>query len=516
MSVSPKVFLSFSSADSIIVRRLIHSFKSQNIDVWDYSRSGEEIDPGKVIKYALDSEIKASDYFFPLVSSNSTNQDIGRFTHYEVKKAIEYGMLTQGRIIPLLLESDPPQKEWPGEYRNLQEVLYLELDPEDNKKYQTTIVRICRYLNVEYRSPYLGDTRLPFEERFQNEIREKVVSNALYDDLMQIINEFSRYYAEKEWVEAYELINYFILFCKDKLPEKQLYYPRIIKGVCELHLGQFLEAEETFRESTRLPECDENAYGGLGQVYYRQDKYNMALTEFKKALRKCPVNLNKEIRFDILLIEIELGKRQINDSVLDEFNLDNLPDEEAVEILNTKGIVLYQRGFLLESLKTFEDAFKLGIANSTSVIYKFIILRKLGRFRDAIELLENETRVSDEALLYQYLADSYWEEGAKSCNENYKNKAINIYEEKLCKSPHIKRQFVIDLARLYFWMSNAEKVQECSRKVLDRKYFKLPSNNEDFFYDGFANYLLGDNVRAQYDYERSENCFEWYYDKYLR
>ena len=56
-----------------------------------------------------------------------------------------------------------------------------------------------------------------------------------------------------------------------------------------------------------------------------------------------------------------------------------------------------------------------------------------------------------------------------------------------------------------------QSAKKLARSVLDRSQFGLPVSANDFFCDGFANWLLGNRERANYDFERSGLSSENHY-----
>ena len=56
-------------------------------------------------------------------------------------------------------------------------------------------------------------------------------------------------------------------------------------------------------------------------------------------------------------------------------------------------------------------------------------------------------------------------------------------------------------------------MEEVCKNMINESRIKLPVNHEDFYYDGFAWYLLGNYERAIYDYERSKE-YDLYYSEY--
>ena len=489
----------------MFVRRLFFSLKSQKIDVWDYSQRGEEIPPAKLITDVLEKQIAASDYLIAVVSDNSTDEGIGRFTHHEVKTAILKGMLEQGGILPIVLLTNPP-KGWYGAYAELEGLLHLDVDEKDSKQYEEVIEKICRYLAVRYIPPFLGDSRMPLSERFVEEIKDLNLPVAQYGELMLIMDDFTRKFSERDWFESEKLISYFLMVSRYKIPEGQFYYPQIIKGICELQMGRFMEAEESFLQVIKNPSRDENSFGGLGQVYFRQQRYEEALEMYRQAHKICPRGKDLEIRFNVLGTQIEMGVDDFDASFLEEIDMTEQVPEDWLKVMNMKGIAYFKIGELSKALAVLESMRQQNLYDITSITYHYLVLRDMGQSTEAINLLNREAEHQDDLSLYHHLADLYLKLGMVT-------EALDIYKNKLCQSQRRTRQFMVEYARILNAIGEKEMVQEVCEMVLNRKYFRNPRTTEDFYYDGFANYLLGEYARARYDYERSSGFIDKYYDE---
>ncbi|MCX6842182.1 MAG: tetratricopeptide repeat protein [candidate division WOR-3 bacterium] len=508
MTPCPRVFISFSSRDIAFARELFDSLMRQPVDVWDYSQRGEEIPVGSPIPTYLREQIAASDYFVPLLSANSTDPAIGRFTTLEVRHAIDCGMLQQHRIIPVVLTDREPGSLG-GPYDELRDTMHLDVDTRDWRSLEGLVQRLCGVLSLDY-VPWIPDhPRLPFAERLRAELRDSDLSRAEYRDLGTLVAEFTRAFADGRWRAALELVTYFVMACRYRLPSSAPYYPLIVKGVCELQLGLLAEAETTFRQAVQHPRHDENGVGGLGHVYFRQKRHDEALAAYEKALAICPKGEELEIRFNILSTRVELNGHELDPGVLADFDTEQLPPEEKLDVLNLRGLVAYRQGKLADAARHFSLMRQQGIYDTTSLLYHCSALRDARRCDEAVLLLESEAEKRKDTNVYHYLADLYLKTGKVPA-------ALTLYERKLCPDPVRGRQFTIEFARVLYATAGKAKLREVCERVLDRRHFRNPATPEDFFYDGFANYLLGNLDRARYDYERSAGFCKTYYDELLR
>jgi tetratricopeptide (TPR) repeat protein len=531
-----KIFISFSSNDLEFVREFFYRLKSQNLRIWDYSQRGDEIPFGEEITGYLKKQIDNSEYFISIISKNSTDKHIGRFTRLELSRAIDNGMLEKNKIIPVILNGEKPDIN--DLYQNILNGVFFECRQDDSDQIEKVVEKICNYLGVKYNSPFMADSRLPFKEKFKEEILSNIsVTNSNYNELMTIIDDFFKFYPNN-WLKAWDCISYFIykwnfLFQEnsyypqdeadnktavhnfkndnysglEEASMKELYYPQIIKGICALQLGKFTEAEEIFLRAAGHAKKNEICFGGLGQVYYRQGRNRKALESYFEALKYSTKGPNLEIKFNILSLQHEMGiMDNVYSDILDELKNQKLHEDDYIKVLNLEAGLKYQNKLYIEAIAILDKLIKKGIHDETTVIYYYFCLRELGKYNEALNFLKKESETRDEEILYHYLALYYVQ--LKKINES-----LVIYEKKLCDFKYRTRRYFVEYARLLKYNKNREKMITTCELVLDHIHFDNPQKPEDYYYDGFANYLLGRDERAKYDFERSGNLFQ-YYDEY--
>ncbi|MEO0082551.1 MAG: toll/interleukin-1 receptor domain-containing protein [candidate division WOR-3 bacterium] len=504
----PRLFISFSSRDVDFVRRLFNSLKSQGAEVWDYSRREEGITPGHDIPEVLRRQIDGSDYFITVVSRNSMDPAVGRFVRLELEHALSCGMLGQGRIIPVVLLDRVPES-WRGPHKQLETTLHLDLRSDDARQYDDLIVRICRLIAIPYSPPYLGDLRLPFAKRFQDELREVITSPALYDELAVAADDFARKFAAHQWQEADEAVGYIFVAARYKLPETRLYFPLIARAICQLQMGRFGDAEELLMTAIQHPRKDENSYGALGQLYFRSQRYEEALQAFERALELCPPDERLELQFNILGTRIQLGQIPDGAEVLAGFDRAALDPDELAEVEKMEAIVKYKQGRLNQALTILDRLRSSGRDDPAAAVYAFLCLSESGRRQEALDRLRADARRLDDTILHHYLASF-----CLSIGEH--EEGLRIFREVLCAPGRRTRQFMVEYARALTTLGRSREAGQVCRQVLSREFFRAPATAEDFFYDGFANYLLGHGERARYDYERSAGFCKVYYDELMR
>lgn len=487
---------------------LFSSLAVQHVDVWDYSREGEQLTLARPIEESLAGKIGHCDYFLAIVSASSTDALLGCCTDFEVQSAIGAGLSKRGRLLPLLLVTSPPA-EWRGAYKGLEGLLHVKLNPSDQRQFDVAVRRICEYLSVPYVPPILNDPRVFFSRRFQQEMNSQKVTPAEYVDLMNIITDCAEKVAQNKWEEAGKLISLFLTLTDVKVPGVSFYYPQIIKGVCELQAGNFESAKRTFAQATEHPLRDENSFGGLGHAYFYQHRYDEAIAAFRKALDLQPAD--KSIEFNIVGALLHAVTPVGEVTLPNTLDLAELSPENRVKFEKMKGIALIVRGEYEDAVEVFSLMASRAPLDAASAIYYCRALEACGQLNAAIAILRREAERQDDLNLYHHLADAYLRAGMS-------RESLHVYEDRLCRHGCWTRQYLVDYARILNAIGgvrNRVKMLEVCQKVLDPKNFcaSLPTA-EDFYYMGFANYLLGNHELAHYDYERSGRIFE-YYDEFV-
>lgn len=500
----PKLFVSFSSKDEEAFSMLLSSLAVQHVNVWDYSREGEQLPLGHHLKGSLAGKIKLCDYFLAIVSASSTDESLGRNTDFEVHTAVESGLSERGRLLPLFLVTSPPTK-WRGAYERLEGLLYVELNPSDQRRFDDAIRRICEYLSVPYVPPILNDPGVFFSRRFKEEMNNQKVAPAEYKDLMDIIIGCAERITRDEWDEAERLISLFLALSAVKLPGVSFYYPQIMKGVCELQAGRFEAAERTFAQATEHPQRDENSFGGLGQAYFYQKRYDEALVASRKALELQPAD--KSIEFNIMGVLLHADSVTGGACLPDNLDGAVLTAEDRIKVDKMKGIAHIGRGEYEDAIKVFELIEGRAQLDVASVIYYSRALEACGHREAAMALLRREASRQGNLNLYHHLADKYLKAGRI-------NEGLRVYQNQLCGPGCRTRKYLVEYAYVLYavgGVTNVVRAREACEQVLDSENFGAsPLTTEDFYYTGFANYLLGNHERARYDYERSGGLLEYY------
>ena len=206
-------------------------------------------------------------------------------------------------------------------------------------------------LGVRYRPQIVAHQRLPLFERFEAELSAlgAEASNAFFTEMGILAQGFGERYSVSDWRGAYKLIGRFCDRLLDRWPAVDFYYPWIVKGVCELHLEQFVNAEQTFTALISHPLCDENAHAGRGHACFGQRKLRRALTDYltASAVARRAQRSDAEIEINSVNALIELGE-PVPDAILSP-NLDTVLDQDLAKVKLLRGVALAKLGRLHEA-----------------------------------------------------------------------------------------------------------------------------------------------------------------------
>jgi len=278
----------------------------QGIGFWDYSDLDQSISPGEEIRKRLFQEIDRAMYMVVLISNSSLDPLRGSWCLQEMEHAIASGLDQEGRFIPVLLV---PKKDlhypFPGSHLN--EKLHFHFLNTPESVVEFTIL-ICRKLNKNYLPPVEAHPNLPFWKLFREEVMGLAHSNNYHLELMKTLGEFNEYYKKYAIEKSFDLISYFLITCKIKIPDYQPYYPLLVRAVCETELELLDQALETYCEAERIHPSDQDAIGGKGTVYFKMKLYHEALSCFERIIRDTHVTNKTNARINLIITKLSMEK----------------------------------------------------------------------------------------------------------------------------------------------------------------------------------------------------------------
>jgi tetratricopeptide (TPR) repeat protein len=505
-----EVFISFSSKDRP-VGKLFSALRVQNVKCWDYSAKGQELPLGQPLGACLKSKIDSCDYFIAVISPNSIDPEFGDDAMLEVRYAIASGKKTRNRLLPLLLNNPSQWRDVYPEFRQ-DHTVWDVFDFENESSFENTMRRICEWLSVPYVPSSLRHPHAFFSNLLLAEIEGQEMQKADFVTLILQSDEFGRHMLNEEWSEALESTGLLISLAKRVVPPVSLHFPLVMRGFCELQLKQYATAEETFLQATTNQDLGSNpmlglGYAGLGHTYASLQRFDESLTAFQKAVEFAA---DDYLHFTHQAAILSAGGKTVDQSVFHLFDDATLSPAERLKLITLKGALHYKNREYGQAITVFRDL-RLEELDESATIFYSLALRENGEVANAIHILSSVAERTKSVSLYHYLADTYWNAGESM-------RALRVYEAHLClvETPSdYARQLLVEYARMLRTIEGDRSIEArgaCERAV-DLKVLPLTHSKADFFYLGFAHYLLGKKETARYFFENSLGFSADYYDQ---
>jgi|GEM_PF-6618903 tetratricopeptide (TPR) repeat protein len=529
MSKPSSVFLSFSSRDMKFANEIMAVLKYQGVDIWDYSNEIESIEAGTDIEERLKSEIRQRDVFVPMVSPNSMDLSVGRYTRLETDYAIKSGKT----IIPVVLPDSPEPAQWLPPYSMLLNLLYLRFEFMDDKDFIRNLVILCQKLGAGFQPLDESHPRLPFWSFFRAEIHDIPKSNYHYGLLMSILWGFNKCFFMEEWVQAENRIGLFIRNCEYLVPDYAMFYPYIVHAVCLRHMAKYDEAEKEYLKAmeSRPGYGLENIYGGLAGVYLEKEDYEKSFHWYERSLKESTAGLNGDEKFNFVVASLHAEKevsRELSDFVL---GLEPIKfGKEAKYLYNAKACLLYLKGMLHDSIGMLnaglqanchdENTFLFYIRSMLAIVRKSLEgSEESGKFLARFSIEPNE----DSACVFlihmvKRAVDLYYPHSKKlsRCLVELSKKRGDFEQARAFFETYIlgennSREDLMEYALLLFHLGKKHAAAEMAKKVLGMSLKQLPANHREMYFEGMAYYLLDQKESADFCY-RNANLGLGYYD----
>ncbi len=508
MRETPRLFVSFSSRDYPFVRRLFASLRRQPLELWDYSLEGQEIPGGRRIVDYLQNRVANCDCFVPVVTPNSMK------SHYvaaEVACALELGSRAELVLVPLVSQECCPEKDWLAPYAGLAPYRFYRFDFALPTWLEQTVARLCRDLGIAYCRPPMDDPHLPFLDRLNRELdrrcpRRSERTISIYCRLEELRDDLVAALQAGDFELAIARAEFFTSTCEYEFPDQKFYYPYVAKAVCLLLSGRQMQAIDVLRELLGHPDVDENTYAALGYVRECQGAYAEALAYYAEAARADP--RDPTARRGVILNSLLVGQTDGLQRCLAELESLCRTAFDRHRTKELKAYALVCAGAIQEGLATYDELVREGSMEARIVINYSQALWEAGNPLQALALLRRfKTTFLQDAEFLHHLALR-----AFQCREE--KEAGACFVELLRRQPP-KRNWLIDAAQAYWCMGNHALARQVATRALTDETLPMPSTREDFYCDGFANYILGRHDRADYDFGRSRHPAEDHYSQIL-
>jgi tetratricopeptide (TPR) repeat protein len=505
----PRVFVSFSSQDRELARRLFARLGAQPVDLWNYADEAEEIPGSADIPSYLKGQIDRSEWFLPLVTANSFGSNYARL---EVEHALARARGCPLRIVPLIPANAPPPEIWPRPYSRLVSIRHRTADFLSRERLEALLVELCSDMQVPYLPLPTMDPRLPFMDRFAVEVericaKREQHDRAVYQRLMRILAEFQQAFEDADFPLAYSRMAFFISMCEYEYEGERLYYPYVVKGVCEIALGRLREARETFGSLRSHARCDESVFGALGYICQQQGMYDEALEFYTRAAR-----LDSEdaaAKTGVVQSSLLAGHEINIDRVFSEIESRPLEHEaDRVKVRLLKAVALASAGRLAESLTEYSRLTGEGHTGPDVLVNHAIALVEARRPRDARDMLVRLGGATPEATVLHRAASLSFQIGDLGAS-------LDLFKSLVERFPTV-RQYRIDAAQALWRAGDRQGARAVCEPLIVPGALPLPASEGDFFCDGFANWFHGRGDRADYDFSRSRISPEKHYRNLVR
>lgn len=494
-----RTFVSFSSKDYAVVRRLLARLKVQPLPpLWDYSCEGEEIPGGVDITPFLTKRIDDSDLFIPVVTSNSHDSQYSQYTRAEVAHALDCRESGRLKIIPLVDREFEKKSVWEEPFNHLRSLCYYKVNFSSPKDMEAAIYRICLDMAVPHVPLPVEGSRLPFMQKFEDELACEVPANSertnsIHCRLHHALINFTVSFESGDYRQAANAMEFFISTCEYEFPKKKFYYPYIVKAICLMSLGDWTEAQEILFALLRHEGVDENAFGALGYIKQHQGCYEEAASYYREALMRD--SKDPAAASGVLINNVLSGNLQAIEKYLAimENGASEQPVRDRIKIDKVKAHALAVVGRSREAEVIWQRLVAEGVAEPSDAINLSRVLVDLKRHEDGIRILERFLASYPGSLeLLHRLATLYWLTGRQE-------EAVVYFKSLIEKSPN---NFQYRYDHLYSLWKMGQKEPACTA-AQQFLHLGFPNGTDDFFRIGFANWVLGHGERAFYDFERS-------------
>ncbi len=489
-----KTFLSFSSRDTF-VPRLLTRLQAQSLNVWDYSVEGDEIPGGETITSYLRDRVGKCTLFLPVVSLNSLRSP---FTAAEVECALNRHVDGGLRIIPLVERSVLDIDLWPGPYAGLRAIRYHFFGGgvEARAQMEDAVARVCQDVGVPFFGLVADTPRLPLMERVDRELMQRVPrdterSNILYARLDKAIRVCKLGLEQGDYAQALKAIEYFTAMVENEYEGETFYYPYVARAVCLIAVGRLPESVQALTALRLHPECEESLFGALGYVRQAQGLFAEAAELYREALRRDPSD--PAAATGVVVNELFAGEKVVDlpkaCSVIETGRY--LTEDEREQAQEALALGLAGMGQSEQAAAIFFKKVRERQATPSTYINLANVLVDMRRHTEARELLLQAWKEhSEDAELGCHLVRYFLETGQYGEAVPIANRVTELLPD-----------------RLYVWFERliVERRAGCKDALQTAEHLAkmLPNTKEDFYYIGYANWVLGRHERAMYDLERS-------------
>jgi tetratricopeptide (TPR) repeat protein len=477
-----RVFISYSSAESGIVRRLHSDLRRSSVDVWAYDDDGAL---GVDFVQEIEQQILASDVFC-LIDSPSARAS----PHVRMECGVALDESSGGKIRQRAICLAAAPGSWRDDvlFPGQNQLRYFDLHTD----YRAGIERLCAFLGTTYR--WLFD--VPRDQEFQDEVATIALP---WDFAMDLERMYARYRQKinTEPRVAEGALEMLLSECRDR--EVRLLTPLIALALLFADTQRLELSQRTFESASEFFPNDPRGWGGAGAAAYHRARFDEAQPAFRKALALIDASGDerhiKERPNVLAYLAQSLGA--CGQSAAGVALLSGYPDSALTPRLQfTKGQLMRVSGrdvdaeSILSRLTCDPDVVRgLGYALFIELADCYHSLRRVAREEQV--LIQGIDALPVEGELYR-------RHGALLAREHRFVEARMAYETAMTLEPD-RIKFAAELGLMLKAQGKGRDVAQLVQPLLDR----TPISAEERYFLGLAHFLVGAKQVARREYDRS-------------
>ena len=506
-----QVFLSFSSRDERLVAVFMEGLARQQIKYWDYLKPGERISPGEPILDRCKRMIEGSSHVFAFVTGATCDSVAGKYPQEEVRHALTVNKAKGVPIIIPVFDKCSPINALGEPYTELTGLLRLMVDANAPPTIEDAISRFCiEALDRIPKSLLPIDPRLNLIERLGCELESLSKIDRTGTVRMRLAAKaFSEMASAPvpQWNKCLRQIDAIIGVAEEYDLSHKLYFPIIMKGLCEVELMHLDEAEKTFTEAIENgPSSDIHGHAGLALVAQCRGQYGSAA----RILASLGTNGSWELHYNLAVALLSEGNEANIDieAILSHVVLDKLQQDDQCRI----SVVLGSQHLRNDRLEMAESLFLrvLGPASGADREELYVAALRLsetyvilGHYDAAVELLDHWSDTLKEYEL-QYRSARILREIGDWMGSRSRFQALEFV------GGEFQFKYLLGFARTLDLLGEKRELGRICNLILEKSRSRT-LNKEERFYVGFAHFLIGDDRAANLIRETtnfSDNLFQ--------
>lgn len=490
-----RAFISFSSRDSRLVTELTVHLKRHGIEVWEYSRPGDRIAPGASILDTCQAKIKDSNCVIALVTASSCDPQHGEYPRAEVEFSLELRETQAIHIVPLYDTASPPPANLPAPYSQISGLLRMEVDSREAQTISDEVEKLCvESFSLDPAPSVPIDVRIKLIDRFRDEINKlSGLKRHLEVDMKSRALKFSERASKgnlnkDDWKYCHRVIDQLLGLAEDAGIAGHLYFPFIMRTLCEFELGRFADVMDYLDNSSHVPNSDYHLTALRALIAHEAGDYRRAL-EILKEDSGAPW----EFRFNAAVAALAAGQIESVEDAMASVDIGQLEADDRCRVWTAMGVEHLRR----HDFRTARGYFGKVLADGSGAARQELVTSAAGFSDSLIHLDDFDLAVDFLLQWYEKLSDSeLLYRAARYLREVGEYERSLQYLSSLARDKGPNRfRYLVALAVTYDLMGDGgNTANACELIVTSRATATSP---EDHYNVGLAYHLLRDDNRAK-------------------